>query len=465
METGSFVIGALVGTVAGSVIGFLLARRFLSGSTSDVSELDLIRSEKEVLNRELQDARVGLAGAEAGRKGVAEERDRLVAELTSSRSEASTLNGRLEASIEKFKNQEERLVQQKSEFEELNKRFNTEFENLANRILEEKSKTFTEKNKENIDAILSPLRERIKDFEEKVERNYGEEKKEKAELKGEIKKLMELNQRISEEANNLATALKGDSKKQGNWGELILERIMESSGLQKDVEYRTQFSAKSLDDDILRPDVVVMLPDDKHLIIDSKVSLVAYDRFVNSDDADEQVRQLKAHIDSVKLHVKQLSEKAYHTARGMDTPEFVLMFMPIESSFSQAVKADNELFTYAWEKQVVIVSPSTLLATLRTVSAIWKQERQTRNALDIASKSGQLYDKFVGFAEDLLKIGRHLGQTQTAYTEATKKLSEGTGNIVRRTEELRKLGAKTSKRIPQELLTDTFDADADTDDE
>jgi len=394
---------------------------------------------------------------------VVEERDRLLSELKASQEEVRTQQGRLDASIEKFKNQDERLAQQKQEFEELNKRFNTEFENLANRILEEKSKTFTEKNKENIDAILSPLRERIKDFEEKVERNYGEEKKEKAELKGEIKKLMELNQRISEEANNLATALKGDTKKQGNWGELILERIMESSGLQKDVEYRTQFSAKSLDDDILRPDVVVMLPDDKHLIIDSKVSLLAYDRFVNSDDPDEQVRQLKAHIDSVKLHVKQLSDKAYHTARGMDTPEFVLMFMPIESSFSQAVKADNELFTYAWEKQVVIVSPSTLLATLRTVSAIWKQERQTRNALDIALKSGQLYDKFVGFAEDLLKIGRHLGQTQTAYTEATKKLSEGTGNIVRRTEELRKLGAKTSKRIPPELLSDTFDADADTD--
>jgi len=459
METGSLIIGLLVG----AVVGFALARLLLKSSQTDSSELDLMRAEKDAINRELQNVRVELAGSEVGRRGVVEERDRLLSELKASQEEVRTQQGRLDASIEKFKNQDERLAQQKQEFEELNKRFNTEFENLANRILEEKSKTFTEKNKENIDAILSPLRERIKDFEEKVERNYGEEKKEKAELKGEIKKLMELNQRISEEANNLATALKGDTKKQGNWGELILERIMESSGLQKDVEYRTQFSAKSLDDDILRPDVVVMLPDDKHLIIDSKVSLLAYDRFVNSDDPDEQVRQLKAHIDSVKLHVKQLSDKAYHTARGMDTPEFVLMFMPIESSFSQAVKADNELFTYAWEKQVVIVSPSTLLATLRTVSAIWKQERQTRNALDIALKSGQLYDKFVGFAEDLLKIGRHLGQTQTAYTEATKKLSEGTGNIVRRTEELRKLGAKTSKRIPPELLSDTFDADADTD--
>lgn len=463
METGSFIIGALVGLMAGGIIGFILSRRMGADGSAGVQELDALRSERDSVQRELQDARVSLAGSEAGRSGVTEERDRLLSELKASQDEVRKLQGRLDASLEKFSNQEERLAQQRSEFEELNKRFNTEFENLANRILEEKSKTFTEKNRENIDAILAPLRERIKDFEEKVERSYGEEKKEKAELKGEIKKLMELNQRISEEANNLATALKGDTKKQGNWGELILERIMESSGLQKDVEYRTQFSTRSLDDEVLRPDVVVMLPDDKHLIIDSKVSLVAYDRFVNSEDPEDQTRYLKAHIDSVKLHVKQLSEKAYHSARGVDTPEFVLMFMPIESSFSQAVKADNELFTFAWEKQVVIVSPSTLLATLRTVSAIWKQERQTRNALDIALKSGQLYDKFVGFTEDLLKIGRHLGQTQTAYTEATRKLSEGAGNIVRRTEELRKLGAKASKQIPQELLHDTFDADSDGD--
>lgn len=461
MERGSLIIGLLVGTV----IGFAIARLLFKPAQTDASELDAMRTEKDAINRELQNVRVELAGSEAGRRGVVEERDRLLSELKASQEEVRTQQGRLEASIERFKNQDERLAQQKQEFEELNKRFNTEFENLANRILEEKSKTFTEKNKENLDAILGPLRERIKDFEEKVERNYGEEKKDKAELRGEIKKLMELNQQISTEANNLTNALRSDNKKQGNWGEMILEKILESSGLEKGVQFEMQYSTEGLDGGRVQPDVVVKLPEDKHIIIDSKVSLVAYERMVNAETEEEQKRELLLHVNSVKSHIKGLSDKNYHAAKGINSPDFVLLFMPIESSFSQAIKSDDELFNFAWERNIVIVGPSTLLATLRTISAIWRQEQQTRNAIDIAQKSGQLYDKFVGFAEDLLKIGRHLGQTQTAYTEATKKLSEGTGNIVRRTEELRKLGAKTSKRIPQELLSDTFDADVDTDDE
>lgn len=450
-------LSLLVGLLVGAAIGFVLSKTILKPSGTNDSELDLIRSEKDGLNRELQDLRVAAGRLEEARDMASADRDRLLGELKASQDDARVLQGRLDASIEKFKNQEERLSQQKQEFEELNKRFNSEFENLANRILEEKSKTFTEKNRENLDAILNPLRERIKDFEEKVERNYGEEKKEKAELKGEIRKLMELNQRISEEANNLATALKGDAKKQGNWGELILERIMESSGLRKDLEYRTQFSTSGEDGNILRPDVVVLLPDDRHIVIDSKVSLVAYDRYVNSDDPDEQERQLKLHIDSVKMHVKTLHEKAYQRGRDIRSPDFVLMFMPIESSFSQAVKADNELFTFAWDKQVVIVSPSTLLATLRTISAIWKQERQTQNARDIADRGAALYDKFVGFIEDLQRIGRSLDAGQKAYVEATRKLSEGPGNLVRQTEEMRRLGLKAKKSIPRELLLDNVE--------
>lgn len=448
------IVFLIVGIAIGAAIGFLVARMLFSPKTADDATVSQLTAERNDLNQRLQDARVDIGRGEASLEAMTSDRERLREELKLAQDEVRQLNGRLEASIEKFKLQDERLKQQKDELDELHKKFNTEFENLANRILDEKSKTFTEKNKENLDAILTPLRERIKDFEEKVERNYGEEKKDKAALGEQIKHLMELNHKISEEANNLASALKGDTKKQGNWGEMILERILESSGLNKDDEYFTQYSTTDAEGTTLRPDVVIKLPDDKHLIIDSKVSLVAYDRFVNSEDMDEQTRQLKAHIDSVKMHVKLLSEKAYQSGNGLTSPDFVLMFMPIESSFSQAVKADNELFNYAWEKKVVIVSPSTLLATLRTISAIWKQERQTRNALDIANKSGQLYDKFVGFAEDLMKIGRHLSQTQNAYSEATKKLSEGSGNLVRRTEELRKLGAKTNKRIPHELLTD-----------
>ena len=460
MEIGYLIIGLAVG----SALGFLVSKLLSKASVIDAEALEKLTSERDSLSAQLQSLRIEEGRLQQGRDMLIAERDKLRDDLRTSQEELRTLNGRLEASIEKFRLQEERIREQKQEFEDLNKRFNTEFENLANRILEEKSKTFTEKNKENLDAILGPLRERIKDFEEKVERNYGEEKKEKAALGEQIKHLMELNHKISEEANNLASALKGDTKKQGNWGEMILERILESSGLVKDNEYFTQYSTTDHDGTILRPDVIIKLPDDKFIIIDSKVSLVAYDRFVNSEDADEQSRQLKAHIESVKMHVKLLSDKAYQNAKGMQTPDFVLMFMPIESSFSQAVKADNELFNFAWERKVVIVSPSTLLATLRTISAIWKQERQTRNAIIIAQKSGQLYDKFVGFAEDMNKIERHLGQTQSAFGEAKKKLSEGAGNLVRRSEELRKLGARTSKAIPEDLMADSGH-DEDGDDE
>jgi DNA recombination protein RmuC len=460
MEIGYLIIGLAVG----SALGFLVSKLLSKASVIDAEALEKLTSEKDSLSAQLQSLRIEEGRLQQGRDMLIAERDKLRDDLRTSQEELRTLNGRLEASIEKFRLQEERIREQKQEFEDLNKRFNTEFENLANRILEEKSKTFTEKNKENLDAILGPLRERIKDFEEKVERNYGEEKKEKAALGEQIKHLMELNHKISEEANNLASALKGDTKKQGNWGEMILERILESSGLVKDNEYFTQYSTTDHDGTILRPDVIIKLPDDKFIIIDSKVSLVAYDRYVNSEDADEQSRQLKAHIESVKMHVKLLSDKAYQNAKGMQTPDFVLMFMPIESSFSQAVKADNELFNFAWERKVVIVSPSTLLATLRTISAIWKQERQTRNAIIIAQKSGQLYDKFVGFAEDMNKIERHLGQTQSAFGEAKKKLSEGAGNLVRRSEELRKLGARTSKAIPEDLMADSGH-DEDGDDE
>jgi DNA recombination protein RmuC len=341
----------LVGIAIGAAIGYLLARTFLGSKTTDDATISQLTAERNDLNQRLQDARVDIGRGEASMEAMTSDRERLRDELRLSQDEVRQLNGRLEGSIEKFKLQDERLKQQKDELDELHKKFNTEFENLANRILEEKSKTFTEKNKENLDAILTPLRERIKDFEEKVERNYGEEKKDKAALGEQIKHLMELNHKISEEANNLASALKGDTKKQGNWGEMILERILESSGLTKDDEYYTQYSTTDADGTTLRPDVVIKLPDDKHLIIDSKVSLVAYDRFVNSEETDEQTRQLKAHIDSVKMHVKLLSEKAYQSGTGLTSPDFVLMFMPIESSFSQAVKADNELFNFAWERK------------------------------------------------------------------------------------------------------------------
>lgn len=433
MEFAFLVLGVLLG----AAVGYLLGKRGTE-QTDLAPELEQLKLEKAAL-------------AEAERR-LSQDRDRLLKESSEKDERINQLNGRIEASLAKFQEQEKRLAEQRQEFEELNKRFNTEFENLANKILDEKSKKFTDQNKENLETILRPLRENIEKFEKKVEEKYDNEQRERASLKGEIKVLHELNKKISEEAHNLTTALKGDSKKQGNWGELILERILENSGLIKGEEYFTQYSTQNDSGSRIQPDVVVQLPEDKQIIIDSKVSLTAYERFVNAEDPSDQERFLKDHITSVKRHINELFEKNYHTGKGLNSPEFVLMFMPIESSFSASVRADDELFNYAWDKRIVIVSPSTLLATLRTVASIWKQDRQTKNAIEIAEKSGALYDKFVGFIEDMKKIGDRLDSTQKVYQEGMKKLSEGSGNLVKRAQELKKMGARANKQLPSEIV-------------
>ncbi|MFT5280141.1 MAG: DNA recombination protein RmuC, partial [Bacteroidia bacterium] len=424
----------------GFAVGFLLAKAKAGGQEIDNQSTEKLQ-EQQLINAKLEQSESHLI----------KERNQLKTELEEVRSKFNESEKSLASSRQHFIDQEERQADQKKEFEDLNKRFNTEFQNLANKILEEKSEKFTEKNKDNIESILKPLRERIKDFEEKVERNYGEEKKEKAELKGEIKQLMELNQKISQEANNLASALKGDQKMQGNWGEMILERILESSGLVKGEEYKTQDSMHNEQGDRIQPDVVIYLPDDKHLIIDSKVSMIAYERYTNSDSEEDKEHHLKAHITSVKAHVKGLQDKNYQKGIGLNSPDYVLMFMPIESSFSLSIQADTELFHYAQSKKIVIVSPSTLLATLFTVSSVWKQERRSKNAEAIAVKSAALYDKFVGFAEDMIKIGDRLDSTKKVYGEAMNKLNQGSGNLVRRTEELRKMGIQPKKELPKQL--------------
>lgn len=372
--------------------------------------------------------------------------------LRSERNIIANLNGELATAKADNNNLHQRLLEQKGELDDLNKKFTKEFENLANRILDEKSQKFTDQNKLNLDIILNPFKEKLKEFEQKVDFAYKAESTERITLKAEIKNLVDLNKQISEEANNLATALKGDNKQQGNWGELVLEKILERSGLVEGEGYRTQFTGANVNGDKIRPDVVVMLPDNKHIIIDSKVSLVAYEACVNATNVEDRSRFLKGHIDSLRSHIKLLSDKSYQTASGLDSPDFVLLFVPIESSFSMAIQGDGELFNFAWDRKIVVVSPSTLLATLRTIASIWKQERQTRNALEIAEEGGKLYDKFVSFYEDLVSIGKKMDGAKNDYTEAMKKLYDGTGNLVRRAEKMRELGAKTNKQLPQNII-------------
>lgn len=388
---------------------------------------------------------------------VATDKEKLSNEIVQEREKLQAANSRLAKAEEAFRNMNEKLITQKSEFEELQKRFTTEFQNIANRILEENSKKFTELNKSNLDVVLNPLNEKIKDFGEKVEKIYKAESDERITLKTEIKNLVELNKQISQEANNLATALKGDNKKQGNWGEYILEQILERSGLVKGREYFTQVTSTNAKDEIIKPDVIINLPDHKHVVIDSKVSLVAYEAFVNSVNEEDRQRFQKEHLLSVRTHIKTLSEKNYHSSKDLNTPEFILLFIPIESSFSAAVQASEDLFNFAWEKRIVLVSPSTLFATLCTIASIWKQERQNQNALEIARQGGNLYDKFVLFVEDLQKIGGSINTTQRLYEDAFNKLKEGKGNLIKRAEDIKKLGAKATKSLDPKLVDEAED--------
>lgn len=347
----------------------------------------------------------------------------------------------------------EKLITQKQEMEDLQKKFSTEFENIANKILEKNSEKFTAANQKNMGDVLNPLKEKIELFEKKVDDTYKQGLKDQTDLRAELKKLFDLNSKISEEANNLTKALKGDVKKQGNWGEVVLERILERSGLNEGAGgYQKQFSDNSEDGKRILPDVVINLPDNKHIIIDSKVSLVAYERTVNANSEAERSTFLKEHLFSIKTHIKGLSAKHYQTAPKLNSPDFVLLFMPIESSFGMAVQEDQDLFSFAWDLKVVLVSPSTLLATLRTIASIWQQENQTRNAIEIARQGGALYDKFVGFVLDLENIGRNLATTQKTYDSALNKLQTGSGNLIRRAENIKQLGAKTTKNLPHQFI-------------
>ena len=366
--------------------------------------------------------------------------------------EILNLSKQLTAQKSDSENLQIRLTEHKAEITTLNERFTKEFENLANRIFDDKSQKFTEQNKNNIGELLNPLGEKIKDFEKKVNDVYISEGKERASLKNQLEMLQQLNQQMSKEANNLTKALKGENKTQGNWGEFILESVLEKSGLVKGSEYKIQESYTNEEGKRLQPDVIINLPENKTLIIDSKVSLNAYERFSSAESDDERLQAAKEHILSLRTHLKGLSGKSYQNIHQIQSLDFVLLFIPIEPAFALAVQSDAGLFNDAFEKNIVIVSPTTLLATLRTVASIWRNEKQSANAIDIAKKAGDLYDKFEGFIKDLIEVGKKIDQTKANYSDAMNKLVDGKGNIINRFEELRKLGAKADKQLPQSLV-------------
>jgi DNA recombination protein RmuC len=440
--------------IAGLALGFLLSFLFLNSRLQKQRtdfELEK-RSGEQILVQQKFELEKEKSIFEDRFQSLGKEKEELLLLIQQLRVDNQAQSQQLARAEGDFLNLQEKLDTKKKEMETLQQKFTTEFENIAAKILKQNTAEFSASNQKSITELLSPLKEKIQVFEKKVEDTYEKGLKDQTDLKAELKKLQELNLKISDEANNLTRALKGDVKKQGNWGEMILERILERSGLTEGREYEKQESVLSESGQRFQPDVVIHLPDQKHIVVDSKVSLVAYERLVNSENEKDRMNHVKEHLLSVRSHIKILSEKHYQHAQGFNSPDFVLLFIPIESSFSIAVQEDQELFSYAWDNKVVIVSPSTLLATLRTIASIWQQENQNRNALEIARQSGALYDKFVGFIEDMEAIGKNLETTRKNYDQATNKLYSGSGNLVKRAETIRKLGAKTSKELPSDKI-------------
>ena len=424
------ILMLLGGIAIGAIVGWMTSYyKFKSESQNNDTALRVYEERIKDLSSEL----------EIQKEEVKRERDKVM-----------TLSNRLTGNQAEYRHMETRLKEQKVEINQIQEKFYLEFKNLANQIFEEKSKKFTDQNKVNIEAILTPLGLKISEFEEKVERSTKESLEWHSALRQQISGLKDLNIMITKEAENLTKALKGDSKTMGSWGEIILESILEKSGLEKNREYFVQERYTADDGRKLQPDVVVKLPEDKNIIVDSKVSLVAYERYVNESEGQDLF--LKKHIQSIRNHLKSLDLKTYQKLYAIKGLDFVLMFIPIEPAFSLAIQKEPGLFNEAYDKNIVIVSPATLIATLRTIANIWKNEYQNRNALEIARQGGDLYDKFVAFSEDLKSVGKNIDTTQRVYTDAMKKLVEGKGNLVSRAQKIKELGAKTSKVMDDRLV-------------
>jgi len=432
-----------LGLVAGFVLLFLRIGKSRKNPDEAVTEqlklqLDDLRNEKAVLEER---ARI-LQG----------QMDQSSLQITEKDASILDLNNKLTASQTEFNNLNKKLEEQRSDLEKLQEKFRVEFRNLANEILEEKTLKFTEQNKTRLDEILKPLGEKIRDFEKKVEETYDKESKQRFSLEREIKNLTDLNQQISKEATNLTNALKGQAKTRGNWGEIILESILEKSGLTLDREFFVQQSFTNEHGKRLQPDVIVAYPGERNVVIDSKVSLVAYERYASAETKEEQELAARDHLLSVRNHITDLGSKNYQDIYALKSLDFVMLFMPIEPAYMLAMQYDPNLWNWAYDRRILLISPTNLIAALRMIANLWRVEYQNKNAMEIARQSGELYDKFTGFLEDLQEIGTKIDATRKAYDSSMNKLSTGRGNLIKRVESIKSLGAKAGKEIPRSLL-------------
>jgi DNA recombination protein RmuC len=425
------IIAILISGSVGAYLGMLFTKLKSKGEQNTLEE----RQNQMTLN--IEELKQNLIKIENDREEIRMEKEFLNAELTRKNTE--------------YENLQQLNLKRDEELEVRQEQLRKDFELLANKILDEKTEKFTLQNKENIKQILNPLQEKIQVFEKKVEDTQKESISMHSALKEQLLGLKDLNQQMTKEATNLTRALKGDSKMQGNWGELVLERVLEKSGLEKDREYFVQQSFTTAEGSRVLPDVVLHLPDNKRMIIDSKVSLTDYERFVNADE-DDRPKFLKAHVNSIRKHVDQLSDKKYEDLYEIKSPDFVLMFIPIEPAFAIAINEDNSIYNKAFEKNIVIVTPSTLLATLRTIDTMWNNEKQQQNAIEIARQAGALYDKFEGLVSDLTGVGKKIDDAKKDYSSAMNKLVEGKGNLITSVQKLKKLGAKAKKSLPEAII-------------
>ena len=425
------ILSILIAAAIGGYLGMLFTK------LKNKSEQSTLKERQNQLNTTIEDLKQSINNLELERDYYRDEREGLNLELVQKNTE--------------FENLQQQNLKRDQELEERQKQLRNDFELLANKILEEKSEKFTLQNKENKKQNLTPLQEKIQGFDKKVEDTQIRSVKMQSALEAQLKGLKDLNQQMTKEATNLTKALKGDSKIQGNWGELVLERVLEKSGLEKDREYYLQQNFTLDDGSRVLPDVVLHLPDNKRMIIDSKVSLTDYERLVNVEDDDKAI-YLKAHVNSIKRHVDQLSDKNYQDLYDIESPDFVLLFIPIEPAFAVAINEDNSLYNKAFEKNIVIVTPSTLLATLRTIDTMWNNEKQQQNAIEIARQAGALYDKFEGLVKDLTGVGKKIDAAKTDYSAAMNKLVDGRGNLITSVEKLKKMGAKAKKALPEAII-------------
>nr|NQU92866.1 DNA recombination protein RmuC [Bacteroidota bacterium] len=440
------VVLLIIGVLAGFIAGWFFAGRNYAGKEKEYN----IKTEN--LRNQVNELTIQSKVQEEKLNNLIGTNGQLKIEMGEKNKELLNLSTQLTSKTSDYEHLLQKLKEQKSELDQIREKFTAEFRNLANEIFDEKSKKFTEQNKSNIDQILKPLGERLKDFEKKVDDVYVKEAQQRFSLKEEVKRLAELNQKVSEEAHNLTRALKGESKIQGNWGEMILESILEKSGLVRDREYFIQKSFTSPDGRRLQPDVIVSYPGNKNVVIDSKVSLVAYEKHISTENENNREAALKEHLISVRRHIDQLSSKNYQNIHSLNSLDFVMMFMPVEPAFLLAIGQDSNLWSYAYEKGILLISPTNLIAALKMVSSMWHQEYQSRNVLEIASESGKLYDKFVGLINDLDDVGKRMLATRNAYDSAMNKLKHGRGNLVAKVEKIKILGAKTTRELPVELI-------------